>query len=139
MLKLTYAFLTLFIVGLRAFAITGISAGVNTATGERPFRQEINAFAGSGAAWDLFILSLRQLQHTNQNDSLSYFQISGKPTRGCVQLNIILTLHLPPQAFMGTHKFRGMALMGRRAGLGIVCTLLCPFLPGIDHTWHSMR
>jgi hypothetical protein len=29
-------------------------------------------------AWDLYILSLRQLQQTNQNDSLSYFQIAGK-------------------------------------------------------------
>jgi len=61
-----------------AYAITGISAGVNSVTGERPFRQEINAFAASGAAWDLYILSLRRLQQTGQNDSLSYFQIAGK-------------------------------------------------------------
>ena len=61
-----------------AYAITGVSAGVNSVTGERPFRQEINVFAVSGAAWDLYILALRQFQQANQNDSLSYFQIAGK-------------------------------------------------------------
>ncbi len=75
--------LALLIAGTRAFAITGISAGVNSTTGERPFRQEINAFAGSGPAWDLFILSLQKMQQTNQNDSLSYFQISGKIAQTC--------------------------------------------------------
>ena len=67
------------LLGLRvtAYAITGVSAGVNNVTGERPFRQEINVFAVSGAAWDLYILALRQFQQANQNDSLSYFQIAG--------------------------------------------------------------
>jgi tyrosinase len=67
------------LVGFRAiaYAITGVSAGVNNVTGERPFRQEINVFAASGAAWDLYILSLRQLQQANQSDPLSYFQIAG--------------------------------------------------------------
>jgi hypothetical protein len=77
MLMFLCAVFALFGFRATAYAITGISAGVNSVTGERPFRQEINAFAASGAAWDLYILSLRRLQQTNQTDSLSYFQIAG--------------------------------------------------------------
>ena len=84
MLATFSALLTLLIVGSRAFAITGVSAGVNSTTGERPFRQEINAFTGSGPPWDLFILSLLEMQQTPQNNSLSYFQISGKITEVCL-------------------------------------------------------
>ena len=57
--------------------ITGASGGVNLATGERPFRLDIDIFATSGAPYDLFILALIQLQNTNQSDPLSYFQIAG--------------------------------------------------------------
>lgn len=32
-------------------AVTGLTNGVNSATGARPVRQNINSFAGSGAAW----------------------------------------------------------------------------------------
>jgi len=60
-----------------AFQITGNSGAVDSATGARPFRQEINQFAASGAAFDLFILALQQLQQTDQSQPLSYFQISG--------------------------------------------------------------
>lgn len=65
--------------GLRAtaYAIIGVSAGTDSLTGERPFRKEINSFATSGAAWDLYVLSLRRLQQTKQTDPLSYFQIAG--------------------------------------------------------------
>jgi hypothetical protein len=77
MLTILCTLLALFRFRAIAYAITGVSAGVNNVTGERPFRQEINAFATSGAAWDLYILSLRQLQQTNQSDPLSYFQIAG--------------------------------------------------------------
>src|SRR5271169_6309743 len=77
MLTILCTLLALFGFRAIAYAITGVSAGVNNVTGERPFRQEINVFAASGAAWDLYILSLRQLQQTNRNDPLSYFQIAG--------------------------------------------------------------
>ena len=77
MLTILYALFALFGFRAIAYAITGVSAGVNNVTGERPFRQEINVFAASGAAWDLYILSLRQLQQINQNDSFLYFQIAG--------------------------------------------------------------
>jgi tyrosinase len=60
-----------------AIEITGATGGVNYATGERPSRQEISTFVASGAAYDLFILALRQLQSTNQSEPLSYFQIAG--------------------------------------------------------------
>ena len=63
-----------------AFAVTGISAGVNNATGERPFRHDINELYMSGPAWDLFILSLRKFQQVNQDDPLSYYQVAGKAT-----------------------------------------------------------
>jgi hypothetical protein len=81
MLTILCTILALFIFRVTGYAVTGISAGVNSITGERPFRQEINVFAASGAAWDLYILSLRRLQQTNQNDSLSYFQIAGNSSR----------------------------------------------------------
>jgi hypothetical protein len=77
MLIILCTLLALFGLRAIAYAITGVSAGVNNVTGERPFRQEINVFAVSGAAWDLYILSLRQLQQTDQSDPLSYFQIAG--------------------------------------------------------------
>jgi hypothetical protein len=62
----------------RAIVITGISAGVNNITGERPFRRDINELYQSGPAWDLFILSLYAFQQMNQDDPLSYYQVSGK-------------------------------------------------------------
>lgn len=61
-----------------AFAVTGISAGVNNETGERPFRHNINELYMSGAAWDLFILSLREFQQVDQDDPLSYYSVAGK-------------------------------------------------------------
>ncbi|ERF72312.1 hypothetical protein EPUS_02199 [Endocarpon pusillum Z07020] len=60
-----------------AFVVTGISAGVNNATGERPFRRDINELYMSGPAWDLFILSLREFQQADQDDPLSYYQVAG--------------------------------------------------------------
>jgi len=78
MLLSLYSVCLLLVVQLRAIAITGISAGVDLVTGQRPWRQEISTFATTGAAWDLFILSLRQLQLVNQTEILSFFQISGQ-------------------------------------------------------------
>lgn len=61
-----------------AFAITGISAGVNTSTGERPFRHDINELYISGPPWDLFVLALSEFQQVNQDDPLSYYQVAGE-------------------------------------------------------------
>lgn len=61
----------------QGFAITGVAAGVNIATGERPFRRDINEFYMSGPAWDLYILALRRFQGARQDDPSSYFQIAG--------------------------------------------------------------
>ena len=61
-----------------SFAITGVSAGVNQVTGERPLRRDINELYMSGPAWDLFILALHDFQETSQDDPFSYYQIAGK-------------------------------------------------------------
>lgn len=64
-----------------SFAITGPQGGVNAETGERPFRQEIRTFSGSGPAWDLYIQALVKLQSVDQGELLSYYQLSGKDTQ----------------------------------------------------------
>ena len=73
-----------------AFAITGLQGGVNAATGERPIRQEISTFQQAGAAFDLYILSLRQFMQRDQSDPLSYYQIAGT-LLGLSTVNIDLT------------------------------------------------
>lgn len=60
-----------------SYAITGVAGGVNTITGQRPFRQEFSKFKDSGPAFDLYILSLQQLQQQNQSALLSYYQVAG--------------------------------------------------------------
>lgn len=61
----------------RAVAITGPQGGVNTPTGQRPFRQDFSTFKNSGPAFDLYILSLQQFQQQNQSALLSYYQVGG--------------------------------------------------------------
>ena len=60
-----------------SYAITGPMGGVNTNTGERPFRQEISTLQRSGAAWDLYILAYQQFAQTSQSQQLSYYQVAG--------------------------------------------------------------
>ncbi|KAK3311781.1 hypothetical protein B0H66DRAFT_609094 [Apodospora peruviana] len=58
--------------------LTGIKAGVNQQTGERPARLEINDFhAKGGPAWDLFIQALTAIEAAPENDLLSWYQIAG--------------------------------------------------------------
>jgi hypothetical protein len=45
------------------------------------FDRKINVFAGSNAAWDLYILSLRQLRQTNQSDYPFILQITSNSPR----------------------------------------------------------
>lgn len=63
--------------GSVAIQVTGAPGGVDPITGQRPFRYEIDTFAKSGPAFDLFILAMQQLQAVNQSDQQSYFAISG--------------------------------------------------------------
>ena len=60
-----------------AVRITGSPAGVNTLTGERPVRQNINDLQSSGPAFDLYILALQQMEQQSQNSELSYYQVAG--------------------------------------------------------------
>ena len=60
-----------------SYAITGILGGVDRTTGQRPFRQEFSTFRNSGPAFDLYILSLQQLQQQNQSALLSFYQVAG--------------------------------------------------------------
>lgn len=60
-----------------AVSIKGPQAGVNTTTGERPFRQEFSVFQNSGPAFDLYIQSLYYFMQQNQSDLLSYYQVAG--------------------------------------------------------------
>ena len=60
------------------FVITGVHAGVNAVTGQRPFRQEFSTFQNTGPAFDLYIQALQQLAQTNQSAMLSYYAVAGK-------------------------------------------------------------
>ena len=71
-------FLTLCLATLtNSYGITGVCDGVNTATGQRPFRQEFSMFKDSGPVFDLYILSLQQFQQRNQSALLSYYRVAG--------------------------------------------------------------
>jgi len=59
------------------YAITGVEGGVDQVTGQRPSRQEFSIFTHSGPAFDLYILSLQQLQQQSQSELLSYYQVAG--------------------------------------------------------------
>ena len=61
-----------------AIAVTGPSGGVDLVSGSRPFRLNINDLAASGPAWDLYLLSLQQMQQRDQSDPSSHFQIAGR-------------------------------------------------------------
>lgn len=61
----------------RRYLVTGATGGVNQNTGERPFRQDIQDFKNSGAAFDLFVLAVQNIQQRGQNDTLSWYQFAG--------------------------------------------------------------
>lgn len=71
-------FITLYLASFgSSYAITSVPGGVNTITGQRPFRQEFSTFKNSGPPFDLYILSLQQLQQQNQSALLSFYQVAG--------------------------------------------------------------
>lgn len=71
-------FLMTLVVGVGTVSIKGLQAGVNTVTGERPFRQEFSIFQNSGPAFDLYIQSLYYFMQEDQSELLSYYQVAGK-------------------------------------------------------------
>ena len=56
---------------------SGANASINTSTGQRPFRQDINTFKNAGPAWDLYIQALVKFEAAGQADIQSYYQVSG--------------------------------------------------------------
>lgn len=61
----------------RYVAVTGLTNGVNTTSGARPVRQNINTLANSGPAWNLYVQALSAFQADGQADLLSYYEIAG--------------------------------------------------------------
>lgn len=76
--KVLLILITCFLPPSRPFQITGAPAGINTTTGGRAARLEINEIVSSGPAFNLYIQALNELQRTDQADPLSYFQIAGE-------------------------------------------------------------
>ncbi|KAK3367218.1 hypothetical protein B0T24DRAFT_669551 [Lasiosphaeria ovina] len=74
-------FSSLVALGLAPWAgaqLTGVTAGVDPVTGERPSRLDINALhAQGGPAWDLFVQALSVMQTASESDWVSYYQIAG--------------------------------------------------------------
>jgi len=121
---------------LRAIKITGPTGGVDAATAARPCRYEIHQFSQSGPAFDLFILSLKQLQAQNQSNPLSYFQISGQ-----LRISRYGRPHsfTPTQGSMAILRFRGMESSARGHTRASAC-MLPPRSPyGIARMWRCTR
>lgn len=75
-----------FVTWVSAIVIKGAPGGIDILTGERPLRQEFDKFKGSGPAFDLYILSLRQFVQQNQSSPLSYYRVSGNRFRFTMSL-----------------------------------------------------
>ena len=63
--------------GVESFKITGAVSGIDPVSDSLPTRYEINDFATSGPAFDLYILALQSIQDQDQSELLSYFQVAG--------------------------------------------------------------
>ncbi|KAK3401603.1 hypothetical protein B0T20DRAFT_118549 [Sordaria brevicollis] len=58
--------------------VVGVKTGVDTNTGQRPTRRNINdLYARGGPQWDLYILALSEMQAMDESDELSYFSVAG--------------------------------------------------------------
>ncbi len=137
--------LIIWLIGLIALAakgdavtVTGPQAGVNAATGERPFRQELSVLQNSGPAFDLYIQALYYFMQDDQSNVESYFQIAGKchpvPHSPLSQLNNIKW----SQRFMGFPTDPGTASRGISREVTVPMDQPC-FLPGIGRIWPSLR
>lgn len=78
-LSLTAPVLGLLALNVEAVVpITKNYGGINTSTGVRPSRLEINAFAASaGPGWDLYIQCFASMQAKDQSKVDSFYQIAG--------------------------------------------------------------
>ncbi|KAH8692093.1 tyrosinase [Talaromyces proteolyticus] len=59
------------------YGVTGVSAGVNPDTGERPSRIDLRNLQSAGPAFDLFVQALAQFQSDDQSDLVSYYEVAG--------------------------------------------------------------
>lgn len=71
----------LFVLSLthvQAYRVSGVTVGVNTVTGQRPFRQEIYYLQREDfPTFSLTILAVQKLLAVDQNDPLSWYQLAG--------------------------------------------------------------
>ena len=123
--------------GSLAFEITGASGGTDPGSGELPSRYEISSFSQSGPPWDLFVLSLYEMQRTNQSDPLSYFQIAGKAARNSVMARL-LTFVLR-QVFMATLRHHMMESREQVHTLATACMRRLRSPRGTGRTLPSTR
>jgi hypothetical protein len=56
--------------------ISPLTVGIDSATGARPYRKNINNLTGMEVA--LYLQALQQMQQADQNEKLSWFQFAGK-------------------------------------------------------------
>ncbi|KAK4443167.1 tyrosinase [Podospora aff. communis PSN243] len=106
--------------------VSGVTAGVNPQTGERPARLNINDFHRQGGpAWELFIQALTAMYETPEDDWLSWFQIAG--------------IHgLPFKSYMGIGEGIGNMKMGYCPhGQLTFTTWHRPYLALVEQTLHS--
>ena len=61
---------------MATFAITGVQSG-RGGNGSVPLRLEIRQLQQNADQWNLYLLALDRLHNVNQNDLLSWYQISG--------------------------------------------------------------
>ncbi|KAH6674977.1 hypothetical protein B0J14DRAFT_25463 [Halenospora varia] len=59
------------------FAITGVKTGVNTKTGYRPPRRNINDLYNDKPQFSLYIQAMNAMMQTDENNLTSFFQIGG--------------------------------------------------------------
>ena len=63
---------------VQAYRISGVTVGVNTTTGQRPFRQEIvQTEREDYPTFVLLILAVQKMLAADQNDPLSWYQLAG--------------------------------------------------------------
>lgn len=73
-----------------------------------PIRPEIRELKRNSRKWNLYILALSMMQHTDQDEELSWYQITGESFHApLIKYHQLTTVLL--QAFMESRSSRGMA------------------------------
>jgi hypothetical protein len=89
--------LFLFIILQSAFSvadytvISPLTVGVDSATGARPYRKNINNLTGMEVA--LYLQALQEMQQADQSEKLSWFQFAGKDMKALARSQPILTIN----------------------------------------------